>query len=360
MLVQAYNKVERHLEEIYLLREDSERFKKHLIEYAAYLENYCDNMETSHFPLPLDNDLIYVLKTQINRRLSEYYNLYNHHSLPNVVSYVPPKQTVLHDSLSVAMKEFREEMRVSKELEGLSLGEQTESIVPSETTRVTFAENIKRHEYGSMPTPPPSEGMSTPGNTAAVDPILIDDEVVVSTVSSYDTWRRQLLPHDEWLSTDTMYDAFRLMHRITNDPLILPPRFNVESVLIRDQSKMKLINYVFHNQNHWICILCTRSPNTCTLYNSLHGGKPTKLSPENMMGLKAFFANEDFTIYEDFSIQQQTDWYNCGMFAIMFGQCLFRGENPADYTFDVSAMRNHLFSGLVHDHLPVFPRVRNT
>lgn len=379
LLVGAYNKVERHLEEIYLLREDSERFKKHLIDDAASLERYLETISLSlDFSIKLDETLVMALKAQLHRRLSEYYNLYNTHSLPTPSFDVPSKDPNIYNSVAAAIEGYKQELALSAAFSGIKIEETKveESAVSTIAGKAVSPSITSEHAPSvlSVPTSIEAEPLTekadsvrsamTSVNSLPIDglseraPIDIpDDPTMYPERDNFDLWSEQLLSETKWLSTCTMFDSFRLMFRMSQDSSLLPPRYQISNVLGRSGQKSKLINYVYQS-NHWICVMCTKSPNTVTIYNSLHRGVRTNFSQDMKRRLTAFFDGEDFTVFEDMSVQQQPDECNCGVFAIMFGQCLFRQENPSDYRFKLKECREHLLWGLIHDYLDVFPRIK--
>ena len=56
-------------------------------------------------------------------------------------------------------------------------------------------------------------------------------------------------------------------------------------------------------------------------------------------------------------VRQQTDGWNCGIYAVAFAAELLDGKSPADASFDVRRMRPHLFRCLEEKKLIPFPKV---
>ena len=55
-------------------------------------------------------------------------------------------------------------------------------------------------------------------------------------------------------------------------------------------------------------------------------------------------------------VRQQTDGWNCGVYAVAFAAGLLDGKSPADASFDVRRMRPHLFRCLEEKKLIPFPK----
>ena len=54
-------------------------------------------------------------------------------------------------------------------------------------------------------------------------------------------------------------------------------------------------------------------------------------------------------------VQQQTNGYDCGIFAIAFATCLALGTNPSNATFDIQRMHSHLVTCLRATKMSTFP-----
>lgn len=129
------------------------------------------------------------------------------------------------------------------------------------------------------------------------------------------------------------------------------------SISHNSTSKMKeLVIFEHHNGNHWITLHCKWKPNAVVVYNSMHKGKETLLSEDLRVKIGKYYQYQKYTVECAMNIQQQIDVHNCGLFSIMFAQCLYRGEDPRNYRFEVEGSRNHLLDGLLRNDLRVFPR----
>lgn len=101
-----------------------------------------------------------------------------------------------------------------------------------------------------------------------------------------------------------------------------------------------------------------RDPAEVTIYNSYNDQTTTQLSRRTKQRLNSFFGQAPYSIREHFDVHQQPDTFNCGVFSIAFAQCLYQGEDPRHYEFEVDRMRRTVLEGIQTGIIPIFPRKR--
>ena len=113
----------------------------------------------------------------------------------------------------------------------------------------------------------------------------------------------------------------------------------------------EFVQFLHVEGSHWITISNIGEKENCVyLYDSLYNGV-SQATKE----LNGNYVNKDKVKINVINVQQQENGSDCGVFATAYAQCLFEGNNPAEYDFIVP--RKHLANYLPKGSLPRFPKV---
>ena len=112
--------------------------------------------------------------------------------------------------------------------------------------------------------------------------------------------------------------------------------------------------HIHHNgQNHYV--LSSSIGNKIQIYDSLNSA-PSK---ELLLQLQALYSPDDATpeISQVIMPAEQTGGKDCGLFSIAYATDLALGQNPANFVYDQSVMRDHLLCCLESREMLPFPKL---
>lgn len=92
-----------------------------------------------------------------------------------------------------------------------------------------------------------------------------------------------------------------------------------------------------NNAGHWICVWYDVQFNVLRIYDSLNLG----LHKDHKKFISRIFPNNEQINVTYETVQQQQQYYNCGLFAMAFTTSIAFGICPCNIIFDESKMRDH-------------------
>lgn len=379
-IVDYYCKMERHLEEIWLLEDDSSRFKEHLKQDAELLLDYLGHVDQLYIcgDLELDDYSRKGLKAAVSVQLGTIYDLHNKHSLPDAAQYAVPSRDLglsgairklygleLQSSDISEFPDFQENDKLNESSHGIYL-----SSIRDESTR--FEEDDMAE---------PNEGSDSELGLEDVmsECVLEDQDAKTDGLSlpidqdralNMAIWKERIGSPTRWLSSECMIRAFEIMHSAAPPGAFFPPIFRIDRFLENAKwstatkkkfgaSRASLVNFLNFTDKHWVTVKCEHDPvNRVLVYDSANDGSPTEIPQGIVDGFSRFFAGESFKMEHVLDVQQQRDACNCGVFSILYAQCLFRGEDPAAYIWksDMGEIRRELLWGMLKGNIPLLGR----
>ena len=110
------------------------------------------------------------------------------------------------------------------------------------------------------------------------------------------------------------------------------------------------IQILHTGHHHWVCVSSIGcEPGVVHLYDSLFSGVIDNDVKEQVICL---FGEKDVKVV---NVQQQTNMYDCGIFAIAFATCLACNILPETVHLDVALLRPHLKRCLKSGQMEPFP-----
>ena len=176
-----------------------------------------------------------------------------------------------------------------------------------------------------------------------------DDEYWIAELGLRYTHRDMLLSPTEWLD-DTVIDTAQKLLMVKHkhgllSPLILaagnyePPPRDTDTVQIHHDGK----------RAHWFTTC--RKGRYLRLYDSLQG----QLGDEMKRQLRKYYRLKNGGLIQVEPVQQQTNSYDCGLFAIANATALVYAQNPARQVYLAKRMRQHLLNCFEERKLVPFP-----
>lgn len=124
-----------------------------------------------------------------------------------------------------------------------------------------------------------------------------------------------------------------------------------------DVMKGKFIQVLHTGANHWICISnihCNQN-NAVKLYDSMYSGISNTVKKQ--IASLLYLQSENVIEISIEPVTQQTNGYDCGIFAIAFATSLCYGQDPSKITFKRRNIRSHLWNCFTKGKMHMFPSV---
>ena len=157
----------------------------------------------------------------------------------------------------------------------------------------------------------------------------------------------------KWLDADAVNLAQGILQE-SSSLTGFQPTTSVESSNVRPLEGQFVQILFDRDRSHWMCISSKGSP-FVTVYDSLCNWR---LSPCIMRQVRAILGGRKARLVYA-KVHQQHNSSDCGVFAIAFATHVTLDQGPEGVTFDVGAMRRHLFQCLRDGKLTPFPSLEN-
>lgn len=163
---------------------------------------------------------------------------------------------------------------------------------------------------------------------------------------------QQLLHHDYWLTSDTIDMASYLLAKkhkeIDGFQSVLPFSALAQGGIVGTPTKpfVQIINI---RNSHWITIsnvFC--SQNQLCVYDSLRG--PLDLKTQQILSWLLRPKEEYFEVFQP-PVQQQSNFSNCGLFAIAFAYAICQGHPPEQCGFNEGRLRAQLYKSITQNNI---------
>ena len=162
-----------------------------------------------------------------------------------------------------------------------------------------------------------------------------------------------ILTGNEWLNTSIM-DAAQFMIARSIGSL------HQSVIYCRKPEKFTPVaadhlQLIHNGKDHWIL---TRSINCrVQIFDSMRKKKQNGIIQRSIQCLYTLYKTEGGITADLMNVQAQTDYFNCGVFAIAYAADILSGISPIMSVYDVDKMRSHFIKCLEEEELTPFPKL---
>lgn len=177
-----------------------------------------------------------------------------------------------------------------------------------------------------------------------------EDLLILNGVGNYSNENSQLNDNHilEFNNILKIYTRFNMQSTINFQRLS-----NIQSIN-RNNEYLQILFSGNNSNGHWICLYY--NDNIIHIYDSIN---KKDLDDDHKIVINRLFPNKNNLRITFEQVQNQTNSYDCGIFAIAFAVAIVFNICPCSVEFDISKMRQHLYSMYDTFNLSFFPLSSN-